>query len=97
MPILPDLSALYLCNTSKKPDLFSLRMAVTSERNELNEAVESASSIYYDDSLDFWLLKEECDCLQDVSFPLPMNIVKDLGNFHSHRVSKKKTRLFPLI
>ena len=63
-------------------------MAVTSERTELNDAVESASSIYYDDSLDFWLLKE-CDCLQDVSFPLPMDVVKDLGNFHSHRTSKK--------
>ena len=79
MPILPDLSAVYLCNTYKKPDLlFSFGMAVRSERNELNDAMESASSIYYDDSLDFWLLKEERDCLQDVSFPLPMDIIKGL-------------------
>lgn len=94
MPILPDLSALYLCNTSKKLDHFSLRMAVTSERNELNDAVESAASICYEDSLDFWLLKEECDCLQDVSFPLPMNTVKDLGNFPSQRVSKERQDYF---
>lgn len=53
-------------------------MAVRSERNELNDAMESASSSYCDDSLDFWLLKEECDCLQDVSFPLPVDIIKGL-------------------
>lgn len=29
----------------------------------------------------FGLLKEECDCLQDVSFPFPMDIIKDLREF----------------
>lgn len=29
-------------------------------------------------ALTFGLLREECDCLQDVSFPLPTDIIKGL-------------------
>lgn len=58
-PILPDLTALFTSRMLGDPrPPFSFRMELRSERNELNDAMEFASSVSCDDSLGFWFIEK---------------------------------------